>query len=73
MIIDGDPETFDFSTLPQKVVETVAADTFWCLSKLLEGIQVGKKKENYFKSTDCFAGSLHFCATWDTSTGIHAA
>ncbi len=30
---------FDVALLPQKVLEAIEADTFWCLSKLLDGIQ----------------------------------
>ncbi|GAC77162.1 ypt/rab-specific GTPase-activating protein GYP1 [Moesziomyces antarcticus T-34] len=37
--IDSDPEMFDVALLPQKVLEAIEADTFWCLSKLLDGIQ----------------------------------
>lgn len=36
---DADPETFDVSTLPPSVLEALEADSFWCLSKLLDGIQ----------------------------------
>ncbi|GAA5838838.1 hypothetical protein JCM9279_003875 [Rhodotorula babjevae] len=37
--IDADPETFDVSTLAPSVLEALEADSFWCLSKLLDGIQ----------------------------------
>ncbi|GAA6002583.1 uncharacterized protein JCM10292_007743 [Rhodotorula paludigena] len=37
--IDADPETFDVSVLPPPVLEALEADSFWCLSKLLDGIQ----------------------------------
>ncbi|POY74471.1 hypothetical protein BMF94_2470 [Rhodotorula taiwanensis] len=37
--IDADPETFDVSVLPPEVLEALEADSFWCLSKLLDGIQ----------------------------------
>lgn len=36
--IDSDAELFDISLLPPNVVEAIEADTFWCLSKLLDGI-----------------------------------
>jgi TBC1 domain family member 2 len=39
-MIDTDPETFDPGTLPIEVFESVEADSFWCLSALLDGIQV---------------------------------
>ena len=38
--IDTDPETFDPGKLPSDVLESIEADSFWCLSSLLDGIQV---------------------------------
>jgi hypothetical protein len=38
-ITDSDPELFDPSILPKNVLEAVEADSFWCLSRLLDGIQ----------------------------------
>jgi TBC1 domain family member 2 len=38
--IESDPETFDPGTLPVKVLESLESDSFWCLSALLDGIQV---------------------------------
>ncbi|KAG5638452.1 GTPase-activating protein [Sphagnurus paluster] len=37
--IDSDPENFDPSLLPTNVLNAVEADSFWCLSRLLDGIQ----------------------------------
>ncbi|EPQ30887.1 uncharacterized protein PFL1_01784 [Pseudozyma flocculosa PF-1] len=37
--IDSDPEMYDVSLLPPEALEALEADTFWCLSKLLDGIQ----------------------------------
>lgn len=37
--IDSDPENFDPSLLPTHVLNAVEADSFWCLSRLLDGIQ----------------------------------
>lgn len=37
--IDSDPEEFDTSLLPSAVLSAVEADSFWCLSRLLDGIQ----------------------------------
>ncbi|EGO00108.1 hypothetical protein SERLA73DRAFT_180542 [Serpula lacrymans var. lacrymans S7.3] len=37
--IDSDPEQFDTSLLPSHVLNAVEADSFWCLSRLLDGIQ----------------------------------
>ncbi|KAJ7268696.1 rab-GTPase-TBC domain-containing protein [Mycena haematopus] len=37
--IDSDPEAFDPATLPPRALDAVEADAFWCLSRLLDGIQ----------------------------------
>ncbi|KZV85878.1 RabGAP/TBC [Exidia glandulosa HHB12029] len=37
--IDSDPEQLDPALLPEPVLAAVEADTFWCLSRLLDGIQ----------------------------------
>ncbi len=36
---DSDPEELDPSILSQEVLNAVEADSFWCLSRLLDGIQ----------------------------------
>src|SRR6266403_531163 len=36
---DVDPEEIDPSVLPPAVLNAVEADSFWCLSRLLDGIQ----------------------------------
>jgi hypothetical protein len=36
---DADPEEIDPSVLPLPVLTAVEADSFWCLSRLLDGIQ----------------------------------
>lgn len=36
---DADPETWDIAHLPQEALDAIEADSFWCLSKLLDGIQ----------------------------------
>lgn len=36
---DSDPELFDPAYLPPNVLNAVEADAFWCLSRLLDGIQ----------------------------------
>jgi hypothetical protein len=38
-IPDADPEEIDPSVLPPAVLNAVEADSFWCLSRLLDGIQ----------------------------------
>ncbi|GHJ87348.1 hypothetical protein NliqN6_3750 [Naganishia liquefaciens] len=37
--ITCDPELFDVTHLPSSVLAAIEADSFWCLSKLLDGIQ----------------------------------
>ncbi|KAI5776635.1 rab-GTPase-TBC domain-containing protein [Geopyxis carbonaria] len=37
--IEGDIESFDPGVLPRDVLDVVEADSFWCLTKLLDGIQ----------------------------------
>ncbi|KAI8878994.1 RabGAP/TBC [Backusella circina FSU 941] len=37
--IDEDPEQYDVSQLDTEVLSVIEADSFWCLSKLLDGIQ----------------------------------
>ncbi|CAD6888336.1 unnamed protein product [Tilletia controversa] len=37
--IDSDPEQYDVAHLPSHTLQALEADTFWCLSKLLDGIQ----------------------------------
>ena len=39
MTSDIDPEEFDPGLLPADVLNAVEADSFWCLSRLLDGIQ----------------------------------
>lgn len=36
--ISTDPEQYDVALLPPAALEAVESDTFWCLSKLLDGI-----------------------------------
>lgn len=33
-------ENFDVTNLSQDVLRSIEADSFWCMSKLLDGIQV---------------------------------
>ncbi|KAI0297111.1 rab-GTPase-TBC domain-containing protein [Russula brevipes] len=37
--VDADPEELDPSVLPAPVLAAIEADSFWCLSRLLDGIQ----------------------------------
>ena len=40
LITDGDLENYDITTVPQETLDIVEADSFWGVSKLLDGIQV---------------------------------
>ena len=40
LTVDGDLENHDVSQLPKETLDTIEADSFWCMSKLLDGIQV---------------------------------
>ncbi|CCJ29520.1 unnamed protein product [Pneumocystis jirovecii] len=37
--LDDDPELYDPANLPKNTLDIIEADTFWCTSKLLDGIQ----------------------------------
>jgi hypothetical protein len=39
LMVDTDPELFDVGELEPTVLAAIEADSFWCLSKLLDGIQ----------------------------------
>uniref|UniRef100_A0A8C9ET47 Rab-GAP TBC domain-containing protein n=1 Tax=Pavo cristatus TaxID=9049 RepID=A0A8C9ET47_PAVCR len=36
-------ENFDVSSLPEEVLQNIEADSYWCMSKLLDGIQDFRK------------------------------
>ncbi|NXD10805.1 TB22A protein, partial [Nothocercus nigrocapillus] len=36
---DDEVENFDVSSLPEEVLQNIEADSYWCMSKLLDGIQ----------------------------------
>ena len=36
---DKNPETYDLSKLSEEVLRNLEADSFWCMQKLMEGIQ----------------------------------
>lgn len=37
--VDEEVETYDMSRVPKEVLDSVEADTFWCVTRLLDGIQ----------------------------------
>ncbi|XP_010011651.1 PREDICTED: TBC1 domain family member 22A-like, partial [Nestor notabilis] len=38
-IEEEEVENFDVSSLPEEVLQNIEADSYWCMSKLLDGIQ----------------------------------
>lgn len=38
-----DVENFEMAALPLETQRNIEADSFWCMSKLLDGIQVGSR------------------------------
>ncbi|XP_074840238.1 TBC1 domain family member 22A isoform X3 [Carettochelys insculpta] len=38
-IAEEEVENFDVSSLPEEVLQNIEADSYWCMSKLLDGIQ----------------------------------
>lgn len=52
-------ENFDVSSLQEEVLRNIEADSFWCMSKLLDGIQV-----NWFCRSGACLNSLCVCV-WD--------
>ena len=48
---DGDLENHDVSKLSKEVLDTIEADSFWCMSKLLDGIQVINPKSDQHLSS----------------------
>jgi len=63
LTVDTDPESFDPGSLPVEAYESVEADSFWCLSALLDGIQV------FLSRTKLIKGQLCDCSTRDTTNG----
>ena len=37
---DEEVETYDINKVPKDILDSVEADTFWCMTRLLNGIQV---------------------------------
>ena len=48
--LDGDLENHDVSQLPKETLDVIEADSFWCMSKLLDGIQVCNATETFTAS-----------------------
>lgn len=58
---DADVETFDVNQLSPGVLENVEADSFWCLSRLLDGIQVRSYNESPYQSNWMLIESIDAC------------
>lgn len=50
-------ENFDVSSLPEEVLQNIEADSYWCMSKLLDGIQV-----NWFFPS--VSSGVHWLMSW---------
>lgn len=63
------------SALPLQTQRSIEADTFWCMSKLLDGIQVDGHTHTYTEGegglflTPVCSGQLHLCSAWDPEQG----
>lgn len=80
-VAGDDVENCDVDLISADALAVVEADTFWCLSKLLDGIQVGgnerqgtqavipyvMSKRNILSRTPYHTGQLHARTTWYTS------
>lgn len=55
-------ENVDVSSLPEEVLRNIEADSYWCMSKLLDGIQV-----NWFPLFSCFAYNWFILWIWATA------
>lgn len=53
--LDSDPSLFDPALLPEKALNALEADSFWCLSRLLDGIQ-----DNYISGQPGIHRSLKY-------------
>ena len=40
ILSDEEVETYDINKIPKDILDSVEADTFWCVTRLLNGIQV---------------------------------
>lgn len=54
-------ENFDVSSLPEEVLQNIEADSYWCMSKLLDGIQV-----NWFFLSVCSGVNWWMSWLWTT-------
>ncbi|XP_070601307.1 TBC1 domain family member 22B isoform X2 [Erythrolamprus reginae] len=56
--VEEDVENFDVTNLSEDVLQSIEADSFWCMSKLLDGIQV----HNHFRKYE--VEYLQFAFRW---------
>uniref|UniRef100_U3J779 Rab-GAP TBC domain-containing protein n=1 Tax=Anas platyrhynchos platyrhynchos TaxID=8840 RepID=U3J779_ANAPP len=64
---EEDVENFDVTNLSQDVLRSIEADSFWCMSKLLDGIQVTRARcspgvHNHFRKYE--VEYLQFAFRW---------
>lgn len=57
---DGGLEDHDVSKLSKEILDTIEADSFWCMSKLLDGIQVKKCLVTFLRKEGISVGNTIF-------------
>ena len=60
---DGGLEDHDVSKLSKDILDTIEADSFWCMSKLLDGIQVKKCFVTFLCKERISVGNIIFSFT----------
>ncbi|KAG1953490.1 TBC1 domain family member 22A [Pimephales promelas] len=53
--IEEEVENFNVSSLQEEVLRNIEADSFWCMSKLLDGIQKRERVEHRWERDECVA------------------
>ncbi|EMP40680.1 TBC1 domain family member 22A [Chelonia mydas] len=58
LVAEEEVENFDVSSLPEEVLQNIEADSYWCMSKLLDGIQWWSSRVNGRAIGDRFIASM---------------
>lgn len=66
-ILEGDMEQWDAGSLSPETLYTVEADCYWCLCKLLDGIQVGPGSRTVSKKLDVATGCFKCISPLETA------
>lgn len=67
-------ENFDVTNLSQDVLRSIEADSFWCMSKLLDGIQVSlfQGRRGFFPLAGVAVQSSSLCV-WVSALHVPAS